>query len=282
MITIVKPRALYSSRKGAGGKDVPLDLDTVKRLFWSAYQQFDAAGYWQEAFGYTCVDSGDVSGTVTEPISMYVRLHTKKELWPIWEHREFYDEEDLFDMIEFLFDHVSAPTKGYEHTFGDCGFHGEEFDQAAGRAEFQRVMSGLLDDYGPGYELNERGEIMELGPKGLNILLKAKPPTQDADVRGRLSAAIDLFQRRGSTIDDRRHAVGDLAAVLEKIRPQVKEHLLSQDEKDLFMIANQFGIRHLNDKQRTDYDAIWLSWMFHTFLAAIHTCLHLVKRQARA
>lgn len=42
---------------------------------------------------------------------------------------------------------------------------------------------------------------------------------------------------------------------------------------DLFQIANEFGVRHHNQKQKqkTNYDErIWLSWMFYYYLANIH------------
>ena len=45
-------------------------------------------------------------------------------------------------------------------------------------------------------------------------------------------------------------------------------------ERDLFNLANNFGIRHHNDHQKTSYDAnIWLSWMFYFYLATIHVVL---------
>jgi len=56
-------------------------------------------------------------------------------------------------------------------------------------------------------------------------LLKATPPTKDQDITSRLDGAITRFQRYGSSIDDRRHAVRDLADILEKLRPQAKEVL---------------------------------------------------------
>lgn len=259
-----------------------MDFYELRNLFHIAYRKFGGEGYWDEGFGFSCVDSGFLAGTAGEDVSDYVVLHTRNDLWPISKKIDDYDENGLFDMIEFLFDHVSKPLSGWMHSFCNCGMHWETFDQAAGQEEYRQVMSDLLEGYGSGYRMNERGEIMELAPHGMGKLLTAKPPTKDQKLMARLNAAIDQFQRYGVSIDDRRHAVADLAAVLEKLRPQVKEHLLTQDEKDLFTIANQFGIRHFNDKQRTEYDAVWLSWMFHVFLAAIHTSLHLVKRQAKA
>jgi hypothetical protein len=64
------------------------------------------------------------------------------------------------------------------------------------------------------------------------------------------------------------------------LRPQVKEFFTSKDEGDLFNIANNFGIRHLNEKQKTSYDEnIWLSWMFYFYLSTIHVLLRKIGHQ---
>lgn len=281
MVTIVKPRLYFSARSSVGPNPGRLDLDGVKDLFLAAYQQFRRRGYFDEAFGYCCVDNGEVPGTAGPDIENYVLLQTRKRLWPPTALAIItYQEADLFDLIEFLFDHVSKPLSGYHHTYADCGMHWEKFDQDAGRTEYREVISGLLEAYGKGYEFNERGEIMELAPKGVGKLLKASPPTKDADTRTRMNAAIDRFQRYGSTVEDRRHAVRDLADVLEKLRPEMKSVLTNKDEGDLFNIANNFGIRHFNEKQQTSYDpAVWLSWMFYFYLATINACLHTLARK---
>jgi hypothetical protein len=281
MISITKPRAYYSLRQQTGPNGPVFDLDALKDLFQTTYEQFERAGYFQEAFGYFCVDQGDVPGSAGEYPATYVYRQTRKRLWPICEHIEAYDEGDLFDLIEFLFDQVSYPTGGYEHQFNQCGWHYDKFDRPRGQKEYRELLSELLEGYGPGYQLNDRGEIMERATKGMEKLLTAPLPTADQDVQARVRAAIHQFQRYGSSIDDRRHAVADLAGVLEKIRPLVKEHLLTQDEKDLFALANQWGIRHFNDKQRTAYDPVWLSFMFYVFLAAIQTSHHLAKRKGK-
>lgn len=104
---------------------------------------------------------------------------------------------------------------------------------------------------------------------------------QDANVVNRINAAILRYRRHGSTLDDRRQAVRDLADVLEYLRPKVKALLTSADDCDLFNIANNFGIRHHNDKQKTTYDAaIWLSWMFYFYLATIHAVLRKIEHDA--
>jgi len=66
---------------------------------------------------------------------------------------------------------------------------------------------------------------------------------------------------------------------LEYLRPQLKEVLTKKDESDLFNIANNFGVRHHNESQKTDYDKpIWYSWMFYYYLATIHASLRLVEK----
>jgi hypothetical protein len=45
----------------------------------------------------------------------------------------------------------------------------------------------------------------------------------------------------------------NLLDVLEFLRPAIKQHLNKKDENDIFNIAN-FGIRHHNKDQQTEYD----------------------------
>ena len=281
MNAIANPRSYYGVRTGADPKAAALDLDRLKDLVLATYKQLSSKGYWDEAFGFWCVDVDQrFAGTAGEDLENYVFMATHKELWPIDSLTLYgYSEADLFTMIELLFDNVSKPIGGQMHDHGNCGMHWDQFDREAGRDEFRGHMCRLLKIYGPGYELNARGEIMELGPKGLSNLLKAKPPISDNDLLGRMNSAIDRYRRYSSSIDDRRHAVHDLADVLEKLRPQMDGVINKKDEGDIFNIANNFGIRHFNEKQKMDYDPVWLSWMFYHFLSMIYVCTHRLKKK---
>jgi hypothetical protein len=279
MVKAAKPRKYYSVRTGKNPDVAQLSLPNLKGLFFSGFKQLQGQGYFNEAFGFWCVDNDDVPGTAGSDIANYVLFHTRRHLWPIDANLDAYSEHDLFDLIEFLHDHVSKPVSGQFHRYGGCGMHWEVFDAEEGRREFREMMNPLLESYAGGFQLNDRGEIMEVGPQGLTKLLSAQPPTKDTDVRARMQSAIDRFQRYGSSSEERRHAVRDLADVLEKLRDQVKPLLNKKDEGDLFNLANNFGIRHFNANQKTDYDpAVWLSWMFYYYLATINACLHLLER----
>ena len=110
--------------------------------------------------------------------------------------------------------------------------------------------------------------------EGFEKIFEADIPSEDEKIKSRMEAAILQFRRRASSLDDRRQSVRDLADVLEYLRPKLKSLITKQDEADLFQIANNFGIRHHNAVQKTNYDAaLWLSWIFYFYLATIHMAL---------
>ena len=125
-----------------------------------------------------------------------------------------------------------------------------------------------------------------MGDRGLENLLKAefpKPYVDFRNVEGKVESAIRKFCWFNSSVEDRREAVRTLADVLEFLRPKIKKALTSKDEDDLFNLANNFGIRHHNDKQKIRYDAqIWLSWMFYYYLATIHACIRRLRSASSA
>jgi hypothetical protein len=273
-------RAYYAERTGKGASGGRLNLETLKALYKTEYERWDGDGYLQEHFGFQCVDMGHVRGTLGTNVDAKVMFALGRGgLWPVPEKITDYAEDDLFSVIEFVFDHISKPTKGTLHQWNECGMHWEEFDGLAGQAEYRASVNALLARYEKGYELSTHGEVMELGPVGTAKLLTTELPVGEDNIKGRVEAAVTRFRQRRSTTADRRDAVRDLADVLEYLRPQIKGALTKADESDLFNIANNFSIRHHNDKQKSDYDpAIWLSWMFYFYLATIHACVRLVEK----
>lgn len=193
----------------------------------------------------------------------------KDNLWPIHSTIDDWSEDDLFDIGEFLFDHVSQPTKKTHHDWSGCGWHCSEFDRKAGQAEYRNKVNRLLHGYDQGFELSEAGQVLAIPDGGLASLMEAPVPSSDPEnITTRIEAAITKFRRHRSSLNDRRDAIRDLADVLEYLRPKLRNVLSSKDEADLFNIANNFGIRHHNESQKVSYDrAIWYSWLFYYYLA---------------
>ena len=268
------PRQYYSQRKGTNPNQKGLPLAEVRDLIVLVFEELRRDGYFDESFGYSCIDAGQVDGKVRNPELEMLLSIRKKGLWPIHEKAPFYSEDDFFDVLEFLYQHVSKPIEGTMHSYGGCGMHWETLNQKIGHTEYRTKINAVLAHYDKRFELSSEGEILHKPEAGFEPIFDADLPTPDKNILGRVNAATLQYRRHGSTIDDRRQAVRDLADVLEYLRPKVKTLLTTADEKDLFNIANNFGVRHHNEKQKTAYDTnIWLSWMFYFYLATIHVVL---------
>lgn len=281
----MREKGYYSVRTGKHPGGTKLDLPSLKKIFLSVHRQFIARDHFQEAFGYDCVDAGQVPGCLGEDVAGAILIAVRKDdLWPLHDRISGYSEDDLFDMIEFLYDHVSKPVDGYYHSFNNCGMHYSTFNRPEGQAEYRAALNPILGCCDNGYELSEHGEILALPESGMAPLTSASLPQHDPhNVEARVQEAVSIFRRHRSSLEDRRHAIRDLADVLEYLRPKVKHILSSKDEADLFNLANNFGIRHHNPKQKTNYDtAIWYSWMFYYYLSTIHACLRLLAKHAQS
>jgi hypothetical protein len=268
----------YSQRTGSNPNLDGLPLDDAVELFVRVFNQFESDGYFHEAFGFFCVDQDYVDGNVKDiELEMLLSIR-KKHLWPIAEYYQNYSEDDFLDVIEFLFQYVSKPIDGTMHSYNMCGMHWETFNRKVGQKYFREKINSVLDHYKNKFELSANGEVLSKPEAGFENIFNADVPSKDSNIVGRINAATINFRRHGSSLDDRRQAVRDLADVLEYLKPQVQELLTNKDEKDLFNIANNFGIRHHNDKQKTSYDAaIWLSWMFYFYLSTIHVVLRKIE-----
>lgn len=274
-------RKYYSTRLGKTADK--LNFQTLLEVFYSSYKRFLRNGYFDEAFGSECVDAGRFEGTLGDeediPIKV-MRAIGKSNLWPIKDNYLKYSEEDLFDVIEFLHDYISKPLEGQYHSWNDCGMHYSTFTQIPGQIEYREEFNSILRDYKEGYELNENGEILSLPSMGLEHLLEAELVSNDSEnINQRIEKAIVKFRKYGSSYEDRRDAIRDLADILEFLRPQMKGVISSTDESDLFNLANNFGIRHHNSKQKNNYDKnIWYSWIFYYYLATIHAVIRLIEK----
>jgi hypothetical protein len=276
------PHTYYSQRTGQNPHPDGLPLFDIVGLFVRVYDHLCDEGYFAEAFGYECVDAGSVPGSVKDVQLRLLLAVRKKNLWPIHEHSLRYTEDDLFDVIEYLFQVVSKPIDGTFHNWNGCGMHWETFNKRDGQRYFCSKVNEVLEHYVGKFELSASGEILQKAEAGFEQKFAADVPSKDANIVDRVNGAVKRYRRHGSTVDERRLAVRDLSDVLEYLRPKVKSLITAKDEDDLFNLANNFGIRHHNDQQKTAYDAgLWLSWMFYFYLATIHVVLRKLQQSTK-
>ena len=238
----------YSIRTNTNKNIKGISFEELKRGFLQIYNQIRRSS---DIFG-----GFESSDDIVLDITLNIR---KENIWPIEFHIDDYNEDDLFDIIEYLYRNFIL--KDYDYL---------------------EKINILLSNYKTPFELSEKGEILSKSEKGLEQIFKANIPTSDQGIRERLDSAVLKFRKYKSSIDDRRHAVRDLADVLEKLRPEIKKTgiITGKDENDLFNIANKFEIRHCKNNQKTDYDkSIWLSWMFYFYLSTIHVILRKIEKK---
>ncbi|MEK0337472.1 MAG: hypothetical protein QQN41_08580 [Nitrosopumilus sp.] len=277
----MKKREYYSVRTGKHPSGKKLMLGVTNRLIRDIYLDFRREGFFDEYLGFSCVDQDFVSGKLGEDVEAKVFRALKKDnLYPFEDKFLEYSENDLFDVIEFLSDCVSKPIKGEYHSWANCGMHWEEFDKKEGEKLFYKAINEIIVDYSDGFQINEQGEILITAEEGINEIFKVEIKSNDpVNIDKKIKAAIKKFRYHRSSLDERRSAVRELVDVLEFLTTKAKGILNKKDESDLFNIANNFGIRHHNPQQKTNYDeSIWLSWMFYFYLATIYAYIKLIDR----
>jgi hypothetical protein len=261
----------YSRRHATDPNAFRYDLDGLKKMFLRLYIRLEREGLFHRDFGFECVDAGAVPGKIVDVPYTVMRIFHNQTLWPVEIYCDGYREEELFDMIEFLYDHSSWPVDREEHGWNNCCVHYTRFDDAKGKEYFRNAVNELLKDYKDGFELSDKGRILDLPDDGLKQLLEADIVSDDKQNIGyRVQNAILKYRKAKSTYDERMEAVRELANILEFLKEDIDKYLDTKDAKDLFNIANNFGIRHHNPQQKTNYDkAIWLSWIFYHYLSTI-------------
>lgn len=122
----------YAERKGVV-KEEQIDLNIFKKLFLNFYESLKENLYFLESTGYYCVDSGKYSGKWGYDVETFIYLKTKlRNIWPIKEHIEYYNESTLFTIIEFLYDYVSEPIDKWYYSWGKCGWHCTKYNKESG------------------------------------------------------------------------------------------------------------------------------------------------------
>ena len=275
-------RAYYNHRNGSADR-ANWSLEEVAKQVAEAFRSLDHRGFFQRSFGYFCTDNGNTAGRHGSIHMFFFRRTGIRWVGPYYEFVEKADEVTLFTLIEFLYDHAAKPNekKGRYHDWNECGWHydphQEIFDVTAGQQDWREKINNIIDLYGDGYELSQHGEIVRLTQNGMEDLVEASPPQVAGETNvSKINNAVTMFRRGLSSREDQKQAIRQLVDVLEFCRPQVKKELLTEDERDLFNIANNYAIRHHRADERDEYDGPWLTWLFYVYLSSTHLVLSLV------
>lgn len=270
-------RRYYSSRKRPGN----LSLDELYGKLQGLYLLFRDKDYLKEKAGIT-------KSQFPDAIQYEASIALTFQPFPItkWSSEEI-TEDHVFDTLEFLYDYVSKPF-GWGLTSTETGYTYYDYngyDEESGRAEFREKANAFLADYKSGYELTADGVVVELGTGGLQHILNAEiTPYDEVHVDSKVRHAIGVWRKRRASVHDKKAAIRELADVFEWLKKarNLSTVLDRKDEAAIFEIANNFGIRHHDPRQKTNYDpGIWYSWIFHFYLATYHAAVRLLIKHEK-
>ncbi|WP_445489829.1 hypothetical protein [Niallia sp. 03133] len=267
----------YAERNNLLNKDFKIDLDDLKNYFIQVYRYFNDRKLFDVAFNGVWQSERYKEDYQLHPPTMspspeifFLNHLNKDEIYPFWEYYESYSEEELFTVIEILYNHICS------YNYSEGTFIEEKYKQ-----EFAMHINNLLKRYKNGFYLNEKhGFIMEEPNEAVNALMNETiPDSMDNDVIEQLKTAVKMYYRFDSNEELKKKAINILADILEPLRDDLKsllnkEYDISKNDHDkiIFGIVNGFNIRHNDKKQLTEYNkSVWYDWMMQYYTSVIFT-----------
>ena len=250
--------------------------DPPELLSWEFTQlvaEWDQGGYFDRVFTRDCQESGQDGANPSRVMER--ELHWVPT-WPL-DPNQLGDRDLLFDVIEFLHDHIARPRRAVFHT-PECTHYVDPAPEIARRL-YRRWVNELLDGYAAGFRLGEEGDgedegrLVSTTDEAREGLVQSMTARTDPVTGDLVRYAIHLFRKRDATDDDKRTAIEKLYQVLEPARKagHFRSAPLTKADEDLFGIANRYAIRHGDGKaeQIREYDSAYLDWLFWWYLATV-------------
>jgi len=268
----------------------PLELNATRQLVADAVYDLSDHGYFEDAFGSSCTDNADSPDTNGQA-RLAEEVKTDLEVWPVHHLNgatvvpDGWISDCFLDVLEALDHLVARPRRRWWHEYaGEWDYR--DFSRRSGQAVFRSRINAVLDRSDLGLRLAESGRdtgllVRSAGPVREALVMQVLE-TPDPSVRGRVSHAVELFRGRHANQEQKHSATRALADVLEQRKATLKTELFTGDSNALFQIANQFGIRHMNEQQKTDYPSAFLDWVFWWYLATIELTDRLIADQDAA
>ena len=281
------PRQYYSQRRNPR-PEVSLKPAQTTTEYAEVIAGLARTGYFGDAFGSACVDDPrDPAEQAQKQLSRL--LATDSPMWPLAGDNEEltgveqnWSEDLFFDVIEALHDLVARPRSRFWHDYGEEWDY-QDFARAPGQAVYRWKVNELLARSEIPLQLADSGSdcgrlVRALGDARDDLVRRALQ-SPEPKVHDLVDHAVAQFRGRDATFLAKREATKTLADVLEHRRRLLNDVLFKKDEDALFQIANHFEIRHINERQKSDYDPAFLDWIFWWYLATIELTDRLLDRQ---
>lgn len=271
--------AAYWPQRRTGRAPPAVGPETVQRRFVSLLGDLSERGYLARAFPEGCVDDRDFVPVHKSDV-LEERLGVP-DLWPL-NRSQPWDDDTFYGLIEVFHDLVARPRSRSWHDYGRCGWHWSDFALQPARVYYRWRINRLLDRSIIPLRIADEGEdtgrLIAVTDDARADLVHCLLDNASETTADRVRHAVALFRARTATAEDKRSAIITLAGILEERRPLIAARLYSKDEDALFAIANNFALRHHNERQRSDYDPAFLDWVFWWYAATVDLTDRLLAR----
>jgi hypothetical protein len=291
-------KKLFTERHGMNEPRVKeeLDADLTQGLLTVINGKIDQ-NLFGGAFSEECPDGGGKSiGCDFEKLR--AGLAAYKIVWPRgWpiQNDEWPSDPQLFDLVEFLYEHAGLPTAHSYHQF--FGHSHLRYDQEAGRANFDQEINRFFERNGLAFEL-KNGEVTRMAPSGLQEALASTVfRTGDADLDRLLETAREKFLNRSldirkegleklwdawerlKTIEKGKDKPAQVKAILDRsaTEPVLRERL-ETEARELNFIGNNLMIRHTEVGKPPIGESAQVDYLFHRMFAMIRLLLRSTHR----
>jgi hypothetical protein len=286
-------RKLFTERHGMNEPRVKDKLsDEHKKALLAIINADIDANLFGEAFSEGCPDNransiGCDLNKLRIALSVYKVIWPRD--WPIIDH-ELPTEPELFDLIEFLYEHAALPHAYVHHSF--FGHDHLSYDVDPGREKFEVGINRFFERNGIAFELRH-GQLTRLAPTGLHEALASQLfRTGDADLDRLLEASREKFLNRSletrkegleklwdawerlKTLENGKDKKTQTKAILDKAsaEPVLRERLESE-AKELNMLGNDLMIRHTEVGKPSVRNSEQVDYLFHRMFAMIQLLL---------
>ncbi|HEV2498298.1 MAG TPA: hypothetical protein VGY31_01805 [Terriglobia bacterium] len=291
-------KKLFTERHGMSEPRVKeeLDGDLTRGLLTVINAKIDE-NLFGGAFSEECPDGGGRSiGCDLEKLRAGLAAYNvvSPRVWPN-ENGELPSDAQLFDLVEFLYEHAGLPEPyAYHQFFGHSHF---SYDEKKGRARFEHEVNRFFERNGLAFELTD-GEVQRMAPSGLQEALASTVfRTGDADLDRLLETAREKFLNRSlnvrkegleklwdawerlKTIEKGRDKSAQVKAILDKsaAEPVLRERL-ETEARELNFIGNNLMIRHTEVGKPPICESAQVDYLFHRMFAMIRLLLRSTHR----
>lgn len=286
-------KRLFTDRQGMTAPRVreELDADTATGLLAIIKARIEE-NWFGEAFPSDCQDGGHNIGCDTSKLSAALKAYRVIQPWD-WPDRNngaLPADAQIFDLIEFLYEHAALPKAYGFHSFFSHDHFG--YDQAAGREKFAEDINRIFARNGVAFELVE-GEVTRMAPTGLQeALAEAVFKTGDSELDRLLETAREKFLNKSldvrkegleklwdawerlKTVEPGKDKLAQVTAILDKAaNERVLRERLDIEAKELNFIGNNLMIRHTETNKPPIAESAQVDYLFHRMFAMVRLLL---------